>query len=156
MRIAKLDKFKALQNKDVLKEMYYQNAVSCAFINSFSYYDAEKKINEMIDHIANNTAICYGLFDNDLLVGYIWAYKNRFREENRIYVSEIRVIEKYRGKGYGKELIFCVEKEAREQKITAMYIHAEASNEEALRLYNKLGYEPERIQLRKGLYEDKK
>jgi len=154
VKIAKLDKTTALDNVEILTEMYYQNAVRCSSVFSFSYGDAEKKIYEMIEYIAANKAICYGLFDGNLLVGYIWAYYNRFRDENRVYISEIRVIEEYRGKGYGEKLINCVEKEAKGLNVNAMYIHAEAMNEGAIRLYKRIGFEPERIQLRKEIHRD--
>lgn len=155
MDIIKMNQELAIQNLSVLSNLYFQNALECSYMSSFELKEAENKIHELIEHIKTQTAICYGLFDNNTLVGYIWAYQHSFREELRVYINEIRILEDYRGKGFGAKLIKTVEKEAMNAGIKAVYIHAEATNHNAIRLYKRLGFEPERIQLRKGIVEGK-
>lgn len=131
---------------------YYSNFKSCSFImNSFTYKDAERKIEGLIEHVSSGSAMVYGVFDKDTLIGYVWTYEHSFREEVRVYVNEIHVVEAYRNKGVGKQLLSAVETMARERGYVALYIHAEGNNDGAIRLYQQEGYEIERVQLRKEL-----
>ena len=106
---------------------------------------------DLIGHLADNTAIVYGAFDGEQILGFIWAYVHQFREENRMYVSEIRVKEEYRKHGIGNQMLRMVEDKAREMGLGAVYLHAEANNPEALRFYKAVGYCEERIQMRKEI-----
>lgn len=71
-----------------------------------------------------------------------------------MYVSEIRIKEKYRNRGGGSQLLRLVEDKAKEQGLGAMYLHAEAQNKAARRLYEDCGYMEERIQMRKELRKE--
>lgn len=130
---------------------YYSNFKSCSFMNSFTYKDAERKIEGLIEHVSSGSAMVYGVFDKDTMIGYVWTYEHSFREEVRVYVNEIHVVEAYRNKGVGKQLLSAVETMARERGYGALYIHAEGNNDGAIRLYQQEGYEIERVQLRKEL-----
>jgi ribosomal protein S18 acetylase RimI-like enzyme len=120
-------------------------------MDCFTYKDAEQKIVGLMEHVSNGSAMVYGVFDNEDLVGYVWAYEHPFREEIRVYVNEIHVDEAYRNRGVGKQLLSTVESMARSKGYGALYIHAEGNNEGAIRLYQNEGYEIERVQLRKVL-----
>lgn len=134
-----------------LCKFYYSNIMSCTYLDNFSYQDAELKIEGMIEHVSDGSAMVFGVFDNEELIGYVWAYQHQFREEMRVYVNEIHVAEPYRGRGIGKQLLSAVESMAKERGYGAIYIHAEGNNEGAINLYRSQGYEIERVQLRKGL-----
>ena len=140
-----------LRYKNRLAEFYYSNMKLCSCMNGFSFKDAELKIDGMTEHVANGTAFVFGVFDEDTLVGFIWAYEHPFRKEVRVYVNEIHVTESYRNRGIGKRLLSAVEGLARQQGYGALYIHAEGDNEKAIRLYQNEGYVVERVQLRKEL-----
>lgn len=140
-----------LEYKLQLADFYKKNIDSCSFIENFTKDDAINKIDSLIEHVSNNQAIVYGYYLNKLLIGYVWAYGHKYRDEERIYVSEIRVDENYRGKGIGHKLLQAVENAALKLGYKALYIHAEASNKGAIRLYENEGYELERVQLRKQL-----
>lgn len=120
-------------------------------MDSFTYKDAEQKINGLIEHVSNGSAIVYGVFDGEDLIGYVWAYEHSFREEIRIYVNEIHVAEAYRNRGIGKQLLYAIKNMAKERGYGALYIHAEGNNDGAIRLYQNEGYVVERVQLRKAL-----
>ena len=140
-----------LKNKNRLVEFYYSNILSCSYMDFFSYKDAEEKIDSMIEHVSNGSAMVFGVFDNESLIGYVWAYEHPYREEVRVYVSEIHVDKHYRNRGVGKQLLSAVESMARQCGYRALYIHAEGNNEAAIRLYENEGYVVERVQLRKIL-----
>lgn len=147
----RLNRELCLKYKERLTSFYYSNIKTCAYMDSFTYEDAEQKIDGLIVHVSNGSAMVYGVFDNEDLVGYIWAYEHPFREEKRFYLNEIHVDEAYRNSGIGKQLLHAVENMAKECGYGALYIHAEGNNIGAIRLYQNEGYEVERIQLRKGL-----
>lgn len=151
MKIKKFSADVAEKNFATLTDYYYKNSKACSCMDSFVREDAEAKIKSMIAHIADGSAIVYGCLDGDELLGYIWAYRISFRDEDRVYVSEVHVSEKCRGQGMGHLLLAAVEAEAREMGVPALYIHAEADNAGAIRLYEREGYRMERVQLRKPL-----
>ena len=140
-----------IDNKFKLAEFYKKNIDSCSFMDSFTTEEAHCKIESLIEHVSNGKAIVFGYFDESRLVGYIWAYEHKYRDERRVYVSEVRVEENYRGKGIGHQLLRAVQNTALDMGYKAMYIHAEATNVGAIKLYEKEGYELERVQLRKQL-----
>lgn len=140
-----------LRFKNRLSEFYYSNILSCSYMDSFSFKDAEKKIDSMIEHVSNGSAMVFGVFDDENLIGYVWAYDHSFRDEIRVYVNEIHVEEHYRNRGVGKRLLSAVENMARKRGFHALYLHAEGDNDGAIRLYENEGYVLERVQLRKNL-----
>lgn len=146
-----LNREQCLKYKERLTSFYYSNVKSCSFMDSFTYKDAEQKINGMIEHVSDGSAMVYGVFDDEDLIGYAWAYEHPFREEIRVYVNEIHVEEAYRNRGIGKQLLSVVESLAKERGYKALYIHAEGNNDGAIRLYQNEGYAIERVQLRKTL-----
>ena len=151
MKIKKFSADVAEKNFATLTDYYYKNSKACSCMDSFVREDAEAKIKSMIAQIADGSAIVYGCLDGDELLGYIWAYRISFRDEDRVYVSVVHVSEKCRGQGIGHLLLAAVEAEAREMGVPALYIHAEADNAGAIRLYEREGYRMERVQLRKPL-----
>ncbi|MDD6647457.1 MAG: GNAT family N-acetyltransferase [Firmicutes bacterium] len=133
-------------------EYYFSNIKLCNYLETFTYEDAKAKIDSLINHQRNGDAIVFGAINEDKSIcGYIWAYKYRYREENRVYINEIRVSEEYRKRGVATKLISAVEKVANEIGVQAVYIHAEGDNKKAQNLYIKEGYNIERIQLRKQI-----
>ena len=151
MKIEPLTPEIVLKFKNEITQFYYENMQTCTCLEHFTFEEARIKIEGFINHLRNNTCIGYGVFREDEICGYIWAYPHRFREENRMYVNEIRIRNEYRNRGYGKVLLKLVEEKAKEMGIGALYIHAEADNPDAIRLYETVGYVAERLQLRKEI-----
>ena len=146
-----LNREQCLRYKKRFSEFYYSNMMLCSYMDKFSYKDADLKIDGMIEHVSNGSALVFGVFDKEHLIGFVWAYEHPFREETRMYVNEIHVDVPFRGRGIGRKLLKAVEDMARNRGYRAIYIHAEGSNDVAIRLYNSEGYVTERIQMRKEL-----
>ncbi len=146
-----LNREQCLNYKERLTGFYFSNIRSCAYMGSFTYKDAEQKIDGLIEHVSNGSAIVCGVFDNEDLIGYVWAYEHPFRDEVRVYVNEIHVDEAYRNRGIGKQLLSAIENLSKSKGYGALYIHAEGNNDGAIRLYQNEGYVVERVQLRKAL-----
>lgn len=153
MRIEPITVEMAQKHKTEIAQLYFENVQSSAFYDHYTFEDAYQKMDDLIGHLANGTAIVYGAFDSENVIAFIWAYIHQFREETRMYISEIRVNEEYRKQGIGKELLKQVEDKAKELGLGAMYLHAEARNKDARRLYETCGYCEERIQMRKELVQ---
>ena len=153
MEVRKMTVAEAEDGFQTLKDYYYRNSRACSCLEHFSMQEAEAKIRSMIAHMADGSAIVYGCFDGTTLFGYLWAYEMQFREERRVYISEVHVDRSLRGEGFGTMLLEAAEAEARKRGIPALYIHTEADNVGAIRLYERFGFQIERVQLRKPLYE---
>lgn len=151
MKIEPITVETAERYREQIAQLYFENVRSNAFHSHYTYDEACQKMDDLIGHLRDNTATVYGAFVDDELVAFIWAYVHQFREENRMYVSEIRVKEEYRKRGIGKELLGLVEDKAEQMGLSAIYLHAEANNPEAIGFYKAAGYEYERIQMRKDL-----
>lgn len=146
-----LDHDLCLKYKNRLSDFYFSNIQSCPFMDSFTYKEAIEKTEGMIEHVTNGSAMVFGMFDKEDLIGFVWAYEHPYREETRVYVNEIHVDEHYRNRGIGKQLLGAVECLAKKRGYHALYLHAEGNNDGAIRLYQNKGYVVERVQLRKEL-----
>ena len=151
MRIEGITVGMAEKYRKELARLYFENVQSNAFHEHFTLDEAYRKMDDLIGHLADNTAIVYGAFDDEELIAFIWAYVHPFREETRMYVSEIRVKENYRRQGIGSQLLRLVEVKAKELGLGAIYLHAEANHPEAVKFYQTTGFREERIQLRKEI-----
>lgn len=60
--------------------------------------------------------------------------------DDKYYVVNFGVVEKYRGKGYGKKLLNTLLLKAQNYGLDEIYIKVDKSNEVALNLYTKLGF----------------
>ena len=149
MNIEPLTPETAREYRKELTAFYYENVRSNACHGHYTPEEAKAKIEGLIRHLEDRTGIAYGAFDHRQLIGFIWAYPHPFREENRMYINEIRVREDYRRQGIGTAFLNLVEQKAKEMGIPALYLHAEAANPEALHFYEAYGYQKERIQFRK-------
>lgn len=149
MRIVIITSEIANKYKEEIAKLYYDNVHSCLYFEHYTINEANTKIDSFVDHINSGTALGFAVLDDDKLCGFIWAYQQQFREEQRMYVNEIRVLDEYRHIGIGTELLMLVEDEAKKRKIGAIYLHTEANNVDARKFYDACGYKEERIQLRK-------
>ncbi len=152
--VVRLSKEQCEYFRQALASLYFDNVRSHSYTTSFAFSDAEDKTSEMINYVGRDSAVVFGGIDESgKLVGFIWAYSSAFRDEPRLYISAIQVDAACRGRGLGTKLLRAVEEEAGNMKLTALYIHAEAHNKDAIKLYEREGYLPERVQLRKSVPE---
>jgi len=93
----------------------------------------------------------YTLYDDDNAVGLIWMRANIDRPTNDGFILELYVEEKYRGKGYGKQIMLLIEEKARELGLKAIGLHVFGSNKIAQNLYKAVGYEVTSVNMSKTL-----
>lgn len=105
--------------------------------------DFEKEIKE------NNMAIYFVAVDeNNRAVGYAGMW----HVVNEGHITNVAVLEEYRGKGVGDMLMDALEKKALELEMIGITLEVRISNYRAQKLYTKHGYKPEGF--RKKYYTD--
>ena len=63
-----------------------------------------------------------------------------YREEGYIYLDDLSVGKNFRNRGIGTRLMRLAEEYAKSLRIPAIVLHVESSNENAHRLYKRLGF----------------
>ena len=92
--------------------------------------------NSLRDELANETARFYVLRDSEKLLGYIGA--NNIC--NEVYITNVAVNSKCRGKGYGKILVKHLIKQSEAERAFFITLEVRKSNENAIKLYEKCGF----------------
>ena len=67
------------------------------------------------------------------------------------FIFDIRIDEKFRGKGYGKQAMSLIEEKARELGLKSIGLHVFAVNNVARNLYESVGYEVSSLNMTKKL-----
>jgi len=93
----------------------------------------------------------YTLVDGEQAVGMIWLRAQLDRAVKSGFIFDVMVDEKFRGKGYGKELMLLIEEKARELGLQSIGLHVFAYNKVAKNLYESMGYEVSSLNMVKKL-----
>lgn len=109
------------------------------------------KVKELIEYLAQEKAVLFGMFSHKKLVGFLWSYPRVFLEEKRMYINSLIISSKYRGKSYGQMLIKELEKYTVENNLFAIDVTTASFKTDAIEFYKKIGFKPERVQMRKAL-----
>jgi len=103
------------------------------------------------DGLHTKNHFLYTLYDDDKAVGMVWMRAELDRPVKSGFIFDVEVVEKYRGKGYGKQAMLLIEEIARELGITRMGLHVFAYNDVAKNLYERIGYKVSSMNLLKEL-----
>ena len=82
--------------------------------------------------------------DNDTIVGYL-SYVIKERHTKKLDVDQLVIMEQYRGKGFGKKLMDKVKEIALKNNCGRVELNCWLFNENALSMYEHIGYERQRI-----------
>ena len=93
----------------------------------------------------------YMVYDGEDAVGLIWMRANMNAATKSGFIFDIRVDEKFRGKGYGKHTMLLIEEKARELDLKSIGLHVFGSNKVARNLYEAVGYEITSLNMSKRL-----
>jgi ribosomal protein S18 acetylase RimI-like enzyme len=104
----------------------------------------QEKLEGLFTYIDEGSAIIYGAFDSEKLIGFQWLHKNDFFGEDRLHVNQIAVSKEYRGEGIGKQLIHVTKQKAEKLGIKTIDLIVSESNVGALKLYEQIGFKTER------------
>lgn len=70
-------------------------------------------------------------------VGILWYIK---QSEIRAFIADILIFEEFQSKGYGRQTLLLLEKEAKQKGISMIALHVFKFNTIAFSLYSSLGY----------------
>ncbi len=132
-----------------LSEMKKEDIAELAQLEKecFSLPWSEKSLSE---ELQNPVARFYVAKDGEKTVGYIGA----FNVGGEVSITNIAVKQEYRNRGIATKLINTLKSKMQEEKAEFITLEVRASNETAIRLYEKNGFET--VGLRKGFYENPK
>ena len=91
------------------------------------------------------------LVDGDQSIGMIWLKAELSRAVKNGFIFDVVVDEKFRGKGYGKQIMLLIEEKARELELKSIGLHVFAYNTVAKNLYEGIGYETTSLNMIKQL-----
>ncbi len=109
----------------------YENPLPESYVKAFEEIDADKN-NELI--VAEKAGEVIGTLQ------ITFTPSISFQGGKRATVESVRVDEKYRGQGIGKELMRWAINRAREENCFAMQLTSNAERTDAHRFYEKLGF----------------
>ena len=127
--------FDRIQNIVTLREMTESDITEIAELEKECFATPWSE-NSLRDELSNETARFYVLRDSENLLGYIGA--NNIC--NEVYITNVAVSGKCRGKGYGKILVNHLIKQSEAEKAFFITLEVRKSNENAIKLYEKCGF----------------
>jgi GNAT superfamily N-acetyltransferase len=96
--------------------------------------------------------LLFRVLDHDgTAVGTLWIGPQSAGEPGSFWVWDVRIDEKHRGKGYGRETMALAEVEARKQGATELGLNVFGHNRVARHLYESMGYTATAIRMKKDL-----
>jgi ribosomal protein S18 acetylase RimI-like enzyme len=90
----------------------------------------------------------YSILDDDKAIGAIWLAQ---LSEEKGYIYDINIVEKYQGFGYGKEAMKQIEKVGQKLGMKKIGLHVFGHNKVARGLYDKLGYQTTNVLMEKEI-----
>lgn len=111
---------------------------------------AENKIRELKQYILNDSAICIGYIEDDLLEGFLWAYKIPAKNGFTVHLAHLIVAVSYRGKGVGHNLFNLLDSIVSNWDGFLGYeLLASSSNLNAIHFYESIGFSIQRVYMSK-------
>ncbi len=96
--------------------------------------------------------LLFGVLDHDgTAVGTLWIGPQPAGEPGSFWVWDVRIDEKHRGKGYGRETMALAEVEVRNRGATQLGLNVFGHNRVARHLYESMGYTATAIRMKKIL-----
>ena len=129
---------KGLLNVFIEGYRYHQNGRPDIFAN---LTDEELK-NDLIQNFERLNTIV--ILDNEKIVGYL-SYVIKKRHTGKLDADQLVILEEYRGKGLGKKLMEEAKQIAKENECDRIELNCWLFNENALNMYEHIGYNRQRI-----------
>lgn len=132
------DEFNKFREESILS--YSKDLVKSGMNSEESALEgARKQFNELLlERQYTGDNYIYMIIDNEnQSVGHIWYEKY---DENTAFICDFLISEKFRKRGYGKESLYLIEKDAKEKGLRKIFLHVFKYNESAISLYEHMGY----------------
>lgn len=144
MNIRKINYQDYIKNKDNLHEQITQLLFSkkCTSENKNK---ANKVISNMEVYIKDETAIIYGIFENEIIKGFIWSYLLKDTEKTA-HINYFNIVKDCRRMGYGTHLLNELEQELTKKNVRKVNLYVKKSNQSGINFYKKNKF--------KSIYDD--
>lgn len=106
-----------------------------------------EKLLELPKYVNDGKAIVFGAFEDQKMIGFLWAYPRTFFNQPRMFINGIAVEEAYEGMGVAKSLVEEMKVYATNNDYTGIDLTVAPFNEKAVGFYRHIGFEDERIQM---------
>lgn len=93
----------------------------------------------------------YSIYTQDKVVGMIWFSKI---SNDKGFIYDINILNKFQGKGYGKEAMKLIEIEGKKFGIKKIRLHVFGHNQTAFKLYEKIGYQTTNVMMEKNIEDN--
>jgi len=120
-----------------------QNEVTGLFTSVFTSSEGEKEgvlignlSSELASSIDNEETICFGVYENESLIGSIFFTRLRFNSSVQVYMlAPVAVSTEYQGKGIGQALINYGLNELKKRSVSVAVTYGDPS------FYSKVGFQ---------------
>lgn len=154
VRVVPLEESDFAQFRAVVIREYAEGSVAAGRVNAEEAFEWSTREN---DRLLPNGARTAGAILLKIVVGntadpagYIWVADEHGVGE-RAFVYDLYLYPDYRGRGYGTAAMRLLEPILRDHGYRFVGLHVYDNNRPAMKLYSKLGYEPQSHVLRKKL-----
>lgn len=104
-----------------------------------SFEQAKKVFQELLPQgVATPTHFLYTVKSEDRPIGYTWFLCNNTKEA---FIYDIVIFEEFQNKGYGTLTMKLLEQKAKNLGAKKISLHVFGSNQRALHVYQKVGYQ---------------
>lgn len=133
---------------EMLRDNYWINIPEQAVSNGF----CADKFCKLVLHMQEGNAFVWVATQNGDLAGFAWGFLFEHFDEKWLHINHVFVKEEHRQTGIARSLIDALWDWARNNGIAALDLYVRNSNDAAVSLYTKMGFEPQKIYMtRKAL-----
>jgi len=113
--------------------------------------NAEQTYNRLLPNgLETSGNYFYSIYENANMIGYIWFGTDNENESNA-FIFDFEIYDQYQNNGFGSKAIKLAENEAKKMGFSTIGLHVFGSNERAIHVYQKSGYNITDIKMQKGL-----
>ena len=145
MEIRKIKVFDVEENEIILKKLLKE-------MLELKFHKCEEKIEDVYKNmkifIKDGSAILLGAFEENKIIGFIWAYEIR---EKTYHINYFAVDENKRSLGIGLKLLDKLYEIAKENNIENIELLVEANNIKAIKKYKSNEFQEKYIKMEKKL-----
>lgn len=149
----RLDKEKTDFYKKDLVELFKLSFYSSFPNETFEDEFIEQKVEQCLDFYCKDEANVICAIDNErnILCGIIYFYEKTERNSKIVHLNHIAVKPEYQKQGIATELIDCMEKYAKKNRISKIGLDVTIDNKSAVSLYKKLHFKETRSYMVKDI-----
>ncbi|MFZ4715285.1 MAG: GNAT family N-acetyltransferase [Bacteriovoracaceae bacterium] len=82
----------------------------------------------------------YVLEEKGIYMGSFWFHLQGTEDHQKAFIYDVKILEEFQGKGYGRLIMTLGENEAKKAGAKAIRLHVFGSNSRAINLYQSLNY----------------